>query len=98
MTRCREEVKCTVHDGALCMHLDAVRVNIPSHLLNESKVLLDALSSACDSSLLSEFTLDAPAEWLQALVACFGREAEPQGIADVEVLVNCLKVCTWHST
>jgi hypothetical protein len=80
------------------MHLDAVRVHIPSHLLNESKVLLDALSSVCDTSLLSEFTLEAPTEWLQAWVACYGGEAEPQASAEIEVLVNCLKVRIWYTT
>jgi hypothetical protein len=96
MTSSSVEVKCTVHDGALYINLDAVGVHIPSHLLNESKVLLDALSFVCDSSLISEFTLDAQKEWLQAWVACYVREAKPPSSAEIEVLVNCLKVCSWQ--
>jgi hypothetical protein len=87
-----EEVKCTVHDVALCMHLDDARVHIPAHIFNESQVLLDALSSACHHSRYSDFTLAAPTEWLQAWVLCYVHEAEPVSSADIEVLVNCLKV------
>jgi hypothetical protein len=82
-----------VHDGVVCMHLDGVGVHIPSHILNESMVLLDALSSTNDSSLTSKFTLAAHIEWLQAWVACFVREEVRLGNAEFEVLVNCLKVC-----
>jgi hypothetical protein len=95
MTNLSKEVNCTVKDGALCMHLD-VRVHVPSHILNESKVLLDALMCACDHSLVSEFTLVAPTEWLKAWMVCYVHEAEPLGSAKIEVLVNCLKVCIWQ--
>jgi hypothetical protein len=91
-----QEVKCTAHDGDLCMHLDDVRVHIPPHLLNESKVLLDALSSACDSSHMSDFTLAAPTDWLQAWVLSFDRDAEPLSSAETEILVKCLKVGIWQ--
>jgi hypothetical protein len=64
MTSSSEEVECIVHDDVLYIKLDAFCVHIPSHLLNESKVLLDALSSVRDSSLMSEFEVDAPREWL----------------------------------
>jgi hypothetical protein len=96
MTRSSTEVKCTVNNGTLCMHLDDVRVHIPSHIVNESKVLLDALSSVRDSLVTSDFTLAAPVEWLQAWVCCFVGESEPLGSAEIEVLVKCLKVCSWQ--
>jgi hypothetical protein len=88
-------VRCTAHDGALYMHLDDVRVHIPSHLVNLSRVLLDAQSSEVDTSLIIDFTLAAPKTYMQAWVTCFVREAEPLSSAAIEVLVNCLKVCIW---
>jgi hypothetical protein len=96
MTSLSKEVNCTIQAGALCMHLDDARVHVPSHILNESKVLLDALASACDHSLISDFTLAAPTNWLQAWVLCYVYETEPLCSAEVDLLVNCLKVRIWQ--
>jgi hypothetical protein len=76
------------------MHLDDVRVHVPSRIVSESKVLMDALLSVCNSLLTSDFTLAASTEWLQAWVCCYVGESEPLGSAEIEVLVNCLKVCS----
>jgi hypothetical protein len=91
-TPSEDGVRCTVHDGEVSMHLDHPRVPIPSRILNQSKVLLDTLTSACDSSATKSFTLAAPTEWLQAWVACFVTEEQSLGYADDEVLVKCLMV------
>jgi hypothetical protein len=88
-----EGVKFSVHDGAVYVSLDDVCVHIPPHLVNISKVLLDALSSVSEAALTSNFTLAAPKEWLQAWVACFVREEERLDDAEISVLVNCLQVC-----
>jgi hypothetical protein len=93
MTSSSEEVRCIVCDGEVSMYLDDVRVLIPSHLFKESKILVDMLSSMSDSLSTIDFTLAAPTEWLQALVACYVRKVEHLGKVDTEVLVNCLKVC-----
>jgi hypothetical protein len=85
-------VRCTVHDGAVWMHVDDVRVNIPSRLVNRSQVLMDAMSCVDDSSVYGDLTLPAPKEWLQAWIACYGREEERLRCADTEGLVNCLLV------
>jgi hypothetical protein len=61
--------------------------------VNESKVLLDALSSVSDATLTSNFTLPAPTEWLQAWVACFVREDARLDSTEISVLMNCLQVC-----
>jgi hypothetical protein len=94
MTSSSEGVTCSVQDGAVYVHLDDMCVHIPSHVVNESKVLLDALSSASDSSLTSKFTLAAPIEWLQTWVAWCVCEEVQLGNAEFEVLANCLKVCS----
>jgi hypothetical protein len=88
-----EAVRCTVQDGEVSMYLDDVRVHIPSHLVTESNIVADVLSSMSDSPLTRDFTISAPTEWLQAWVACYVRKVERLGDADTEVLVNCLKVC-----
>jgi hypothetical protein len=75
------------------MHLDTERVHIPSHIVNESKILMDALASACDASVTRGFTLAAPTEWLRAWVACYIQEEERLRSADNSDLVNCLIVC-----
>jgi hypothetical protein len=93
MTSSSEGVRCTVQDGEVSMYLDDVQVHIPSHLLKESKIVVDVLSSMPDSLFTRNFTIAAPKEWLQAWVACYVRKVERLGNADTEVLVNCLKVC-----
>jgi hypothetical protein len=84
--------RCTVHDGALWMHLDDVRVNIPSRLVSQSQVLIDAMSCVGDSSIPGDLTLPAPKEWLQAWMACYDSEEEHLRREDTEDLVNCLLV------
>jgi hypothetical protein len=86
------EVRCTVRDGALWLHLDEVRVNIPSHLVNQSQVLMDTMSCVDDSSITGDLTLPAPKERLQAWMACYGSEEERLRCASTEDLVNCLLV------
>jgi hypothetical protein len=85
--------RCIVHDGAVWMHLDNTRVLIPSHLLNGSELLVNALSSVDECSGTNEFTLPAPKEWLQAWMACYGGEEELLRCAGTTDLVNCLLVC-----
>jgi hypothetical protein len=92
MKRSSDATRCTVHDGAVWIHVDNVRVHIPSHLLNKSQILIDALSSVDDSSVATFFTLAAATEWLQAWIACYGSEEERLGCADTKDLVNCLLV------
>jgi hypothetical protein len=81
-----------VHDGAVWMHLDDVRVNIPSHLMKKSQVLMDATSCVDDSSSTGDLTLPAPKEWLQAWMACYSGERERLRYAGVKEVVNCLLV------
>jgi hypothetical protein len=88
-----KKVGCTAHEGAVWMHLDNVTVHIPSHLVKKSKVLMDALSSVCESSVTSGFTLDVPIEWMQAWVACCVHEEQQLGCEDSEILLNCVLVC-----
>jgi hypothetical protein len=84
--------RCTVHDGAVWMHLDNARVHIPSHISNKSQILVDALSGVDDNSVSKNFTLAAPKEWLHAWMACRGGEEERLRCAGVKDLVNCLLV------
>jgi hypothetical protein len=84
--------RCTVHDGEVWMHLDNLCILIPSHLLNKSQILIDALSSVNDFSVAKNFTLAAPKEWLQDWMACYGSEEERLKCAGVKDLVNCLLV------
>jgi hypothetical protein len=93
MTSSGEGVRCTVQDGEVSMYLDDVHVHIPSHLLQESKLVADVISSMSDSPLTRDFTLAAPTKWLQAWVACYVCKVERLDDAGTEVLVNCLKVC-----
>jgi hypothetical protein len=86
-------VRCIVQHGEVSMYLHGVNVHILSHLLMESKMMVDMLSSTSDSPFTTDFTLAAPTEWLQAWVACYVRKVEHLGDADTKVLVNCLKVC-----
>jgi hypothetical protein len=85
-------VSCTVQDGEVLLHLDDLRVSIPSRISNQSQILLNALTSACDSSATESFTLKAPIEYLQAWVACFVTEEQSLGCADSVDLVRCLMV------
>jgi hypothetical protein len=71
------------------MHLDTEPVNIPSDLVKNSQVLMDAMSCVDDSGHL---TLPAPKEWLQAWMACYGGEQERLRCAGIKVVVNCLLV------
>jgi hypothetical protein len=75
------------------MHFDDVQVHIPSHLLEESKIVVDMLSSMSDSPFTRDFTLTVPTKWLQAWVACYVLELKHLDNADTVVLVNCLRVC-----
>jgi hypothetical protein len=74
------------------MHLDDVRVNIPSDLVNKSQVLMNAMSCVDDSSSTGHLTLPAPKEWLQAWMACYGGEQERLRCAGIKEVVNCLLV------
>jgi hypothetical protein len=91
MSSLSDVVKCTLRDGAVWMHLDNVRVHIPSHLLSKSQLLTDALSSTEDSSG-REMTLPAPKEWLHAWISRYGSEEERPRCANVKDLVHCLLV------
>jgi hypothetical protein len=94
MTSSSEQVRCTVHDGAVWMHLDNTRVNIPSHLVNKSQLLRDAMASDDDTSISRDFTLPAPKEWLQAWMACYGSKEERLKSVHIQDLVYCLLVCS----
>jgi hypothetical protein len=93
MTSSGEGIKCIVCDGEVSMYLDNVHVHIPSHLLKESKIVVDVLSSMSDPLSTIDFILTAPTEWLQAWVACYVHKVEHLGNADTAALVNCLNVC-----
>jgi hypothetical protein len=93
MRRTSEDVRCTVHDGAIWMHLDNTRVNIPPHLLNKSDIFLDVQSSLVDPSITKDFTLAVPKDWLRAWAACCCSEDERIRTAEIGDLVNCLLVC-----
>jgi hypothetical protein len=99
MTSSSDEVKCTVHDGVMWMHLDETRLEVPSRLVNESQLLMDILSSVADASVSSGFTLAAPKEWLLAWTSCYcsgngsGSYEQRLSCADIKDLVNCLLVC-----
>jgi hypothetical protein len=89
----REAVKCTVRDGAVCMLLDNVPVDIPFSICSQSKVLADAVSSVTDPSATDEFTLAAPHEWLQAWVEFYCKKEKAPVCSSVKCLVNRLMVC-----
>jgi hypothetical protein len=87
-------VRCTARDdGTVWMHLD---VQIPSHLLNKSQVLIDAMVSGADPSIARDFTLAAPTEWLKVWVVYCCGDKQRLGRADTEELVHCLMVCLYH--
>jgi hypothetical protein len=75
------------------MLLGAVRVNIPSHLLESSAVLLSLLSSVDDLSISRDIALPVPKEWLKAWVAYFCSEKKLLRKSVTEDVVSCLLVC-----
>jgi hypothetical protein len=83
---------CSVHDGVMWMHLDNASVRIPPQILNNSQVLMDALSVA-DPSCTRKVTLAAPKKWLQAWVMCYCNDEESLQDKDINNLINCLLVC-----
>jgi hypothetical protein len=92
MNSLSDMVKCTVDDGALWMHLDDIRVNIPSSLVHKSQMIKAMLSSHADASATSDITLAAPKQWLRAWAYCFGNGETRLSSADNRSLVNCLLV------
>jgi hypothetical protein len=92
MLSSRDAVTYTVHDGAMCIHVDNFSVKIPQQLLNKSQFLMDALSVA-EPSVTRKATLAAPKEWLQAWVVCYCNEEESLSEKDTRDLVYCLLVC-----
>jgi hypothetical protein len=92
----RDGVRCTVHEGAMWIHLDSESVEIPPNELSKSQVLMDALSVA-DPSVRRKITLSAPQEWLQAWASCYCSKDGNLGSKDVEELFNCLLVCFFWS-
>jgi hypothetical protein len=91
MASSRDGVRCTVHDGAMWMHLDDATVKVPQQLLNMSQVLINAVS-ASHPSAARKVTLAAPKEWLQAWVGCFCHEEDSLSDKDIQCLVSCLLV------
>jgi post-segregation antitoxin (ccd killing protein) len=88
-----DEVRCTAHEGAVWMHFDELRVNIPSELLEKSKVLKNAVSSMAGTSIAKDFTLAAPKEWLETWVKCYcGEEVRVSRATNGDV-INCILVC-----
>jgi hypothetical protein len=84
-----------VHHGAVWIQLDDdVGVKIPSHLLEKSQILMDALESVEDPSTASDFSLGVPKQWLQAWVARYGSKDARVNNAGGEDLVHCLLVCS----
>jgi hypothetical protein len=92
MSSSRNGVRCTVNDGAVSMHLDNARVDIPPNFVKESQMLLDIQSSEDDPSMIRDFSLDVPEEWLRAWTAFYCSEEKQVGNADVRDLSNCLMV------
>jgi hypothetical protein len=93
MFNSREAVRCTVRDGAVCMLLDNVPVEIPAHLCSQSKVLADAVSSVSDPSATDEFTLAVPYEWLKVWVDFYCKKEKAPACSSIKSLVNRLMVC-----
>jgi hypothetical protein len=92
MSSSLDAVRCTLHHGAMWMHLDNMSVKIPPKLLEKSPILLNALSVA-HPSVAREVTLAAPKEWMQAWAVCLCNEEERMNDVDIEDLVKCLLVC-----
>jgi hypothetical protein len=85
-------VRCTLHHGAMWMHLDNVSVKIPPQLLEKSPVLMNALSVA-HPSVARKVTVAALREWMQSWVVCYCNEKRSLSGVDIKDLVNCLLVC-----
>jgi hypothetical protein len=92
MSSSRDAVRCTVHHGAMWMHLDNVSVKIPPELVENSQILTNALSAA-HPSFARKVTVAAPKEWLQAWAVCYCNKEVSLGCEDIKDLVNCLLVC-----
>jgi hypothetical protein len=92
MSSFRDGVRCTVHNRSMLIHLDNGSVEIPSKLVNSSKVLMDALSVSNPSDK-RKVTLAVPKEWLQAWAACYCNEEESLRSQNIEDLIHCLLVC-----
>jgi hypothetical protein len=84
--------RCTVHHGEVWMRFGSVRVNIPSHLLKSSEVLMGLLSSVDAHAVASHFIMGVPKEWLKAWVACYCSERKPLRCSETKDAVNCLLV------
>jgi hypothetical protein len=93
MTSLSDEVKCTVHDGLFWMHLDDTGVNIPSHIVNESQLMMNILSSVADTSITTDLALAAPKEWLEAWASRYCSGEKRLRCANIRDLVSCLLVC-----
>jgi hypothetical protein len=83
-----------IENGSLMMRFEDLHVSIQSHIMNESNLLMDVLSSTWSSAATKGFALVAPNEWLQSWVTCFVTEEETLGCLDRQLLVNCLMVRT----
>jgi hypothetical protein len=94
MSSSLDAVRCTLHHGAMWMHLDPVSVKIPSQLLEKSPILMNALSVA-HPSVARKVTVAAPREWLQSWAVCYCNEEESLTDVDIKDLVKCLLVCLW---
>jgi hypothetical protein len=92
MSSSKDGVRCTVRDDAMWMQLDNASVRIPPKLLNQSQVLMDAMSIS-DPSAKRKVTVAAPKEWLQAWVGCYCNEKESFRCDNIDDMVNCLLVC-----
>jgi hypothetical protein len=75
------------------MLLGDLRVNIPSHLLESSEMLMSLLSFVDDLSIARNIALPVPKEWLKAWAACFCSEKKLLRKSVIEDVVNCLLVC-----
>jgi hypothetical protein len=85
-------VRCTLHHGAMWMHLDNVSVKVPPQLLEKSPILLNALSVA-HPSVARKVTVAAPKEWMQSWAVCYCNQEESLSGVDINDLVKCLLVC-----
>jgi hypothetical protein len=92
MSSSSDDVRCTLHHGEMWIHLDNVSVKIPSHLLEKSPILMNALSVA-HPSVARKVTVAVPREWLQSWAVCYCNEEEILNDVDIEDLVKCLLVC-----
>jgi hypothetical protein len=92
MSSSRDAVRCTVHHGAMWMHLENVSVKIPQEFVNKSQILTNALSVA-HPSVARKVTVAAPREWLEAWAICYCNKEVRLSCEDINDLANCLLVC-----